>query len=68
MSVSWPARGPLGRLREARQGPAEAWTAPTKGACPQEDYDITRVKQHVATVKRTELGLVLSEVVVYGFT
>ena len=44
MSVSWPARGPLGRLREARQGPAEAWTAPTKGGGRQEDYGITRVK------------------------
>ena len=44
MSVSWPARGPLGRLREARQGPAEAWTAPTREAGPQGDYGITRVK------------------------
>ena len=34
----------MGRLREARQGPAEAWTAPTKGACPQEDCAVTRVK------------------------
>ena len=25
----WPARGPLGRLREARQGPAEARTVAT---------------------------------------
>ena len=50
--MSWPARGPLGRLREARQGPAEAWTAPTKGACPQEDYDLTRVKAvHLKTLR-----------------
>ena len=41
----WPARGPLGRLREARQGPGEARTVATIGACPQEDYDLTRVKQ-----------------------
>ena len=27
----WPARGPLGRLREARQGPAEARTVATRG-------------------------------------
>ena len=33
----WPARGPLGRLREARQGPGEARTVATIGACPQED-------------------------------
>ena len=40
----WPARGPLGRLREARQGPGEARTVATIGAGHQEDYDITRVK------------------------
>ena len=33
----WPARGPLGRLREARQDPGEARTDATIGACPQED-------------------------------
>ena len=27
----WPARGPLGRLREARQGPGEARTVTTRG-------------------------------------
>ena len=41
----WPARGPLGRLREARQGPAEARTVATMGACPQEDYAVTRVNE-----------------------
>ena len=41
----WPARGPLGRLREARQGPAEARTGATKGGGHQEDYDITRVNK-----------------------
>ena len=40
----WPARGPLGRLREARQDPGEARTVATIGAGHQEDYDITRVK------------------------
>ena len=39
----WPARGPLGRLREARQDPAEAREGATIGACPQEDYGLTRV-------------------------
>ena len=41
----WPARRPLGRLREARQGPAEARTVATIGACPQEDCAVTRVKE-----------------------
>jgi hypothetical protein len=27
----WPAQGPLGRLREGRQGPAEARTVATRG-------------------------------------
>ena len=40
----WPARGPLERLREARQDPAEAREGTPIGACPHVDYDITRVK------------------------
>ena len=31
----WPARGPLGRLREARQGPGEARTVATRGIVPR---------------------------------
>ena len=41
----WPARGPLGRLREARQGPGEARTVATREACHHVDYDLTRVNQ-----------------------
>ena len=41
----WPARGPLGRLREARQGPGEARTVATKEVCRHVDYTLTRVKK-----------------------
>ena len=42
--MPWPARGPLGRLRQACQGPGGAWTDATTEAGPQEDYAVTRVK------------------------
>ena len=42
----WPARGPLGRLREARQDPGEARTVATRGIVRHAHYDLTRVKLH----------------------
>jgi hypothetical protein len=40
----WPARGPLGRLREARQGPAEARTVAAIGIVRHAHCVLTRVK------------------------
>ena len=52
----WPARGPLGRLREARQDPGEARTVATIGKNRHAHCALTRVNERLKTLRPADVG------------
>ena len=58
----WPARGPLGRLREARQGSGEARTVATIGIVRHAHYSLTRVKVAGRSLVKNDTALFSSPV------